>query len=75
MTPNYSFLDRKELLLVARGLWAQIEELTREVERLRSAMAAMEANINEQWAVIEANAEKKEGKRSVSGRFTNNINR
>jgi hypothetical protein len=35
MTPNYSFLSRKELLLVARGLWGQIEELRREVERLK----------------------------------------
>jgi len=58
MTPNYSFLNRKELLLVARGLWSQIEELTREVERLRSVTAALEANINEKWAVIEANAGK-----------------
>jgi len=56
MTPNYSFLSHKELLLVARGLWAQIEELTREVERLRSVTAAMEANIEEKWAVIEENA-------------------
>ena len=52
MTPNYSFLTRKELLLVARGLWAQIEELTREVERLRSVTAAMEGNINEKWGII-----------------------
>jgi len=35
MIPNYSMLPREQLLLVARGLWAQIEELTREVERLR----------------------------------------
>jgi hypothetical protein len=52
MTPNYSFLSRDELLLVARGLWSQIEELTREVERLRSVRAAMECNINEKWGII-----------------------
>jgi len=58
MTPNYSFLARKELLLVARGLWEQIEELTREVERLRSVRAAMEQNINEKWEIIEAMSRK-----------------
>jgi hypothetical protein len=58
MTPNYSFLTRKELLLVAYGLWSQIEELSREVERLRSVRAAMEANIDEKWEIIEAMSRK-----------------
>jgi len=58
MTPNYSFLSHKELLLVIQGLWEQIEELTREVERLRSIKAAMEENINEKWAVIKENTRK-----------------
>jgi len=49
MTPNYSILTPKELLTVAYGLWAQVEELRREVERLRSVKAAMEANIGEKW--------------------------
>jgi hypothetical protein len=54
MTPNYSFLSREELLLVAYGLWEQVEELRREVEGLRSVRAAMEANIEEKWEIIEA---------------------
>jgi hypothetical protein len=54
MTPNYSFLTREELLLVAYGLWEQIEELRREVEGLRSVKEAMEANIEEKWKIIEA---------------------